>query len=82
VTSLVALADELDRVGRDGYATSFEQLELGLHAVAVPVFDPRGEVVAAVSASGPAFRLTRRRAEEIVPDLAGAAAELTARLGR
>jgi DNA-binding IclR family transcriptional regulator len=38
-------------------------------------------VVAAVSASGPAFRLTRRRAEEIVPDLAGAAAELTAQLG-
>jgi DNA-binding IclR family transcriptional regulator len=81
VTSRAALADELDRVRRDGYATSFEQLELGLHAVAVPVFDSRGEVVAAVSASGPAFRLTRRRAEEIVPDLAGAAAELTAQLG-
>ena len=43
---------------------------------------PRGEVVAAISASGPSFRLTRRRAEEIVPDLAGAAAELTAQLGR
>jgi DNA-binding IclR family transcriptional regulator len=81
VTSRAALADELDRVRRDGYATSFEQLELGLHAVAVPVFDSRGEVVAAVSASGPAFRLTRHRAEEIVPDLAGAAAELTAQLG-
>jgi DNA-binding IclR family transcriptional regulator len=81
VTSLAALADELDRVRRDGYATSFEQLEVGLHAVAVPVFDSRGEVVAAISASGPAFRLTRRRAEEIVPDLAGAAAELTGQLG-
>jgi DNA-binding IclR family transcriptional regulator len=81
VTSLAALADELDRVRRDGYATSFEQLEVGLHGVAVPVFDPRGEVVAAISASGPAFRLTRRRAEEIVPDLAGAAAELTGQLG-
>ena len=81
VTSLAALADELDRARRDGYATSFEQLEVGLHGVAVPVFDPRGQVVAAISASGPSFRLTRRRAEEIVPDLAGAAAELTAQLG-
>jgi DNA-binding IclR family transcriptional regulator len=81
VTSLATLAEELDRVRRDGYATSFEQLEAGLHAVAVPVFDPRGEVVAAISASGPSFRLTRRRAEEIVADLAGAAAELTAQLG-
>jgi DNA-binding IclR family transcriptional regulator len=81
VTSLATLADELDRVRRDGYATSFEQLEIGLHAVAVPVFDSRGEVVAAISASGPSFRLTKRRAEEIVPDLAGASAELTAQLG-
>ena len=80
VTSLTALADELGRVRRDGYATSFEQLEAGLHAVAVPVFDARGEVVAAISASGPSFRLTRRRAEEFVPDLAGASAELTAQL--
>ncbi len=81
VTSLAALADELDRVRRDGYATSFEQLEVGLHAVAVPVTDPRGEVIAAISVAGPSFRLTRRRAEEIVPELAGAAAELTAQLG-
>jgi IclR family transcriptional regulator, acetate operon repressor len=81
VTSPAALADALARVRRDGYAVSFEQQEAGLHAVAVPVFDARGAVVAALSVSGPSFRLTRRRAEEIVPDLAGAAAELTARLG-
>jgi IclR family transcriptional regulator, acetate operon repressor len=80
-TSPAALDDELDRVRHDGYATSFEQLELGLHAVAVPVADPRGEVVAAISASGPSYRLTRRRAEEIVPELAVAAAELSAQLG-
>src|SRR6201996_6063036 len=79
-TSLAVLAEELDRVRRDGYATSFEQLEPGLHAVAVPVADPRGEVVAAISASGPSYRLTRRRAEEIVPELTMAAAELSARL--
>jgi DNA-binding IclR family transcriptional regulator len=75
------LAAELDRVRKDGFATSFEQLELGLHAVAVPVVDPRGEVIAAISASGPAYRLSRRRAEEIVADLAAAAAELSAQLG-
>ena len=81
VTNPAELAAELDRVRKDGFATSFEQLEVGLHAVAVPVFDPRGELVAAISASGPAYRLSRRRAEEIVPDLAAAAAELSAQLG-
>ena len=65
----------------DGFAASFEQLEMGLHAVAVAVLDPRGEVIAAISASGPSYRLSRSRAEEIVPDLATAAAELSAQLG-
>jgi DNA-binding IclR family transcriptional regulator len=81
VTQPAELAAELDRTRRDGFATSFEQLEMGLHAVAVPVFDPRGEVIAAISASGPSYRLSRRRAEEIVPDLAAASAELSAQLG-
>jgi DNA-binding IclR family transcriptional regulator len=80
-TSPAVLAGDLERIRRDGYATSFEQLELGLHAVAVPVFDPRGEVIAAISASGPSYRLSRRRAEEIVPELAAAAAEMSAQLG-
>jgi DNA-binding IclR family transcriptional regulator len=81
VTHPAELAAELDRVLRDGFATSFEQLELGLHAVAVPVFDPRGDVIAAISVSGPAYRLTRRRAEEIIPELAAASAELSAQIG-
>src|SRR5450755_841937 len=81
VTQPAELAAELNRTRRDGFATSFEQLEVGLHAVAVPVFDPRGEVIAAISASGPSYRLSRGRAEEIVPDLAAASAELSAQLG-
>ncbi len=81
VTHPAELGAELDRVRKEGFATSFEQLELGLHAVAVPVFGPRGEVIAAISASGPSYRLSRRRAEEIVPELAAAAAGLSAQLG-
>jgi IclR family transcriptional regulator, acetate operon repressor len=38
-------------------------------------------VIAAISASGPSYRLSRRRAEEIVPELAAAAAEMSAQLG-
>ena len=49
--------------------------------MAVPVFDPRGDVIAAISVSGPAYRLTRRRAEEIIPELAAASAELSAQIG-
>jgi DNA-binding IclR family transcriptional regulator len=52
-----ALEQELDEVRRRGYATAVEELERGLHAVAAPVFDSTGSCVAAVSVSGPSYRL-------------------------
>jgi DNA-binding IclR family transcriptional regulator len=76
-----ALAAQLARVPEDGYATTFEELEIGLHALAVPVFGTGGEVVAAISVSGPAYRLPRRRVRELAPVLSSAAGDLSAQLG-
>ena len=39
------------------------------------------DVVAALSAAGPSYRLPRRRARAIVPDLRAAAEDLSTRLG-
>lgn len=75
------LLSELEAVAAQGYAACFEELELGLHAVAVPVRGHRGEVVAAMSASGPSYRLSRERVDQIVPVMSAAAAELSAQLG-
>ncbi|MEV6241944.1 IclR family transcriptional regulator [Lentzea sp. NPDC051838] len=75
------LLSELEAVAEQGYAACYEELELGLHAVAVPVRGHRGEVVAAMSASGPSYRLSRERVEEIVPAMSSAAQELSAQLG-
>ncbi|MFJ5984166.1 IclR family transcriptional regulator [Lentzea sp. NPDC092896] len=72
---------ELKAIAAQGFAACFEELELGLHAVAVPVRGHRGEVVAAMSASGPSYRLSRQRVEEIVPTMTSAAADLSAQLG-
>lgn len=71
----------LKRVAEDGYATCFEELEPGLHAVAVEVLGATGEVVAAISASGPAYRLSRKRIRQIARELRSAAAELSGQLG-
>lgn len=57
ITTLDELAAELDQVRRDGYATAVAELEEGLVAVAAPVFDPAGACVAALSVSGPEFRM-------------------------
>ncbi|MFN2224831.1 MAG: IclR family transcriptional regulator [Anaerolineae bacterium] len=48
---------ELEVVRRQGYAIVQEELERGLNAVAAPIRDHRGRVVAAVSISGPAYRV-------------------------
>ena len=46
------------QVRASGYATAVGELEDELVAVAAPVFDTGGRCVAALSVSGPAFRLT------------------------
>ena len=81
ITEASELRAELARVVEEGHARSFEEFEVGLHAVAVPVWAHGGDVVAALSAAGPAYRLPRRKARAIVPELREAASELSAHLG-
>jgi DNA-binding IclR family transcriptional regulator len=57
ITTHDRLAAELDRVRRDGYATAIAEREEGVVAVATPVFDPAGSCMAALSISGPEFRM-------------------------
>lgn len=71
----------IKQVDDDGYATCWEELELGLHAVAVPVFGQSTDVVAAISASGPAYRLSRKRIKQIADELQQGALELSNQLG-
>ena len=80
LTDPAALTEELDEVVAAGYATTFEELEIGLHAVAVPIFGAGGRLLAAMSASGPAYRLPRRQSKGIAAELSTGAAELSAQL--
>ena len=57
ITSRDALEAALAAVRRDGYATAVAELEECLVAVASPVFDDAGACVAALSISGPAYRM-------------------------
>ena len=65
ITTQAALRDELAAVRRDGYATAVAELEDGLVAVAAPVFDGTGACVAALSVSGPAYRMPPERLAEL-----------------
>jgi DNA-binding IclR family transcriptional regulator len=81
IVELEPLLEELARIRRRGYATAIGEYELGLNAVAAPVFDARGNVVAAVDIWGPAFRLTPRRIPELAAHARETAAAVTVRLG-
>jgi DNA-binding IclR family transcriptional regulator len=76
-----ALEKELAQVLERGHADTFGELEVGLNAVAVPVRGDDGSVVAALSASGPAYRLSRERIEQIIDELTRVGAALSRRLG-
>jgi DNA-binding IclR family transcriptional regulator len=57
ITDAGELRAELDAIRRRGFAQTVEELEEGLNAVAAPVRQADGRVIAALGVSGPAFRL-------------------------
>jgi len=72
---------ELQSVRQDGFATSIDELEIGLSAMAAPVRGGRGEVIAALSISGPTLRMGAERRGELRELLTSEAARLSRRLG-
>lgn len=81
ITSRKELERQLLEVAARGYATVHEEYEIGLNAVAVPVHDHLGTVVASISISGPAFRFTEAAMDAALPDLAEAGLRTSRRLG-
>ena len=57
-------ARDLDQVKRRGWAHSLAQREPGVASLSVPAFSAHGEVIAAVSLSGPIDRLSRPRSSQ------------------
>lgn len=81
VTDPAALRAELGLVRTRGWAGAAEELEPGLNALAAPVRDASGTVVAALSVSGPSYRLTAGSFHEVAKKAIEAADEISAQLG-
>jgi DNA-binding IclR family transcriptional regulator len=80
ITTEAALRADLAAVRARGYAVTDEELEPGLIAIAAPVHGYDGTVVAALSVSAPATRMTTERvvaaAERCMEEAAGLSAVL------
>lgn len=80
ITDREAFRAEIDLVRKRGYALMDQENELGMRAVAVPVFNTQGHAFASLATAVPVFRMTVEALEALVPLLQSAAAELSARL--
>ncbi|MCV7422267.1 IclR family transcriptional regulator [Mycobacterium yunnanensis] len=81
VTTRSALLTELNVVRERGWACVREELEVGLNAVAAPVYDADERVVAALSVSGPSYRLSEGEFAQTAKRTVAAAETISRRLG-
>jgi IclR family acetate operon transcriptional repressor len=81
ITNLEALQVELQRVRERGYAIDNLENEPGVRCVGAPIFNHHAEVIAAISVSGPASRITPSQVEMIGRELIAATRAISERLG-
>jgi DNA-binding IclR family transcriptional regulator len=81
VATTADLEVELAAVRETGWASVEEELEIGLNAVAAPVFDSSAEVIAALSVSGPSYRLGAEHFGQVAKQTIAAADSISRRLG-
>jgi DNA-binding IclR family transcriptional regulator len=74
-----ALADDSQGRGQK-FAVCFEEQKIGFNALAVPVTDPQGKVIAALTVLGPAYSLTRDKAMDSLERLKAVSTEITQKL--
>ncbi|MDP9980916.1 DNA-binding IclR family transcriptional regulator [Pseudarthrobacter oxydans] len=81
VTNRAQLEKQLVEISRQGYAVVHEEFEIGLSAVAVPIYNHLGKVIAAVSISGPAFRFAPEEDPGLIEGLRAAGLSISAKMG-
>jgi len=77
ITDADALAANLRKVLKDGYAIDDEEYHTGVRCMGVPVFNAMGGLVGAVGITAPAVRFTKKRDAEMFNILSEAASEIS-----
>ena len=80
ITGMQQLKEHLRTVRRQNWAMDDEEYMSGHRCIGAPVYDYRGEIIAAVSASGPVSLLPDARVPEVVRRVKEAASTISRRL--
>ncbi len=81
ITTVEAFEGALTQVRKLGYAVDDEERAYNIRCVAAPIRDRHGDVIAALSASGPAFRLDELTLDRMRGHVVAAASAVSQRLG-
>jgi DNA-binding IclR family transcriptional regulator len=81
LTSPEKIRQQLAEIRQQGYSVDDQETEVGIRAVAAPIRDQTGKVVAAMSMPSPSSRLTIDRVPEIARDLIDATQVVSRRMG-
>lgn len=75
------LMQSLKQARERGYATAIGEFRDNVTGIAAPVFDRRGEIIAAVGIAGPLERLRPARIRQLAPAVIGVARDISNALG-
>lgn len=81
IVDSLLLTEALEEVRVRGFSYTLEEHEVGLAAVAAPIKGLGGEVIAALTVSGPNFRVNAHTIPAVAPHVKSAAAEISERNG-
>jgi IclR family KDG regulon transcriptional repressor len=81
ITVPAELRKQLEIIRSQGYAMDYEEVETGVCAVAAPIYNRQGRMIAAIGSPNPISRMTPERIQEITASLKEAAQEISRRMG-
>lgn len=81
ITDSSKLLKELEKIKDNGYAFDDQEVIDGVRCVSAPIRNFSGEVIAALSVSGPAFRMESDKIKKIINDVVKTANNISKELG-
>lgn len=81
ITSKERLKEELNKIAQEGFAFDREENEKDVRCIAAPVRNYQGKVIAAVSISGPSYRINEGNQNHLKVELINTCKKISARLG-
>jgi IclR family KDG regulon transcriptional repressor len=81
ITSFDELRKQLEIICNQGYSVDYEEYEQGVCALAAPIFNRRGSVIATIGSPSPTSRMTPERIAQIAESFKKAARAISQRMG-